>query len=161
MTRSLTAGEIATVKSRITPARTGRDRLDRVEEVFGLRDMLLDYVTETPRLPHYLFDALRADYGSVGERRLWRVLSWLVARGKVVRVGGTMTSKGGYVLSQVGGAETADEIQSRRRLKLCARGKCYRCKLRIKSGPYCTTCALALRAEGERRRAAARRLRDA
>jgi hypothetical protein len=52
-------------------------------------DRRTPYSTET--------DAIRDDYGSVGERRLWRALTWLVANGKAVRVGPSGKSEG-YVL---------------------------------------------------------------
>lgn len=42
------------------------------------------------RYPHRatdVFDALTSDWGEVTDRRLWRVLWWLLSRGFVVRVG--------------------------------------------------------------------------
>jgi hypothetical protein len=60
---------------------------DRFAETHALRRSMLNYVTSHPRSAGRIFTLLRAEWGEVGERRLWRVLRWLLAQGAIVRVG--------------------------------------------------------------------------
>ncbi len=67
-----------------SPAPTvGRSRW---EDTTCLREIMLSHVsTRQPKHPHEIFEAVVNDYGSCGERRLWRALAWLLEQRQVVR----------------------------------------------------------------------------
>jgi hypothetical protein len=66
-------------------------------ETDAVRASVLQQIGRRPRRAAEIFVAVRDDYGSVGERRLWRAIEWLVANGKAARVGPSGKSEG-YVL---------------------------------------------------------------
>ncbi len=70
---------------------------DVESETRALRESLLSYVTKRPRSAVRLFQLLTDEWGSVGERRLWRCLRWLIDQGAVV-VCGRMRSSATYTL---------------------------------------------------------------
>jgi hypothetical protein len=123
-----------------------RDRLDRSAETFALRDMMLGYVTRYPQPAADLFAQVRDDYGSVGDRRLWRCLAWLLASGKITRI-----DESGYTRNREA-VETEAEAMARDRLELCADGLCYECRTPVETGPRCLRCFRANHAAAARRR---------
>ena len=57
-------------------------------ETHALRESMLERLhPRRPMSPVRLFAALRDEWGSLGERRLWRVLCWLTGVGLVARDG--------------------------------------------------------------------------
>lgn len=68
-------------------------------ETLGIRESVLSYTTTRPRSAERIFGLVRAEWGEIGERRLWRILNWLVGRGAIVRVGQRHCSDG-YVLGR-------------------------------------------------------------
>jgi len=66
-------------------------------EAAALRADMLKHVTRRPRSAARLFDLVRQEWGELGERRLWRTLQWLMARGDITRVSKT----DGYIRGQV------------------------------------------------------------
>lgn len=63
-----------------------------------IREILLDHVSQRPRLATRLFEELRADFGAIHERRMWRALDWLIRAG-LVRVVGRLHQQARYVRS--------------------------------------------------------------
>ncbi len=59
-----------------------------MSETAALRETMLEVTPSRDVVrASRLFELLRDQWGSVCERRLWRALAWLVARGRLVRVG--------------------------------------------------------------------------
>lgn len=118
-----------------------------IGETFAFRDVLLEQVHATrPRLPSELSVRLQHEWGSFTQRSLYRALLWLVSRGKIERVGVRMACvDGGYVRTAHGGAETAEDLEARRRIDLAGEHRCYRCARKIRRrkpyhGRYCRVC---------------------
>lgn len=56
-------------------------------ETWLLRDALRDALSpRVPRTAPQLFERVRAEYGHVDERRMWRYIDWLLVRGIAVRL---------------------------------------------------------------------------
>ncbi len=61
-----------------------RATAERYLETAALRDAVWQQLSlRYPLMPHQLFERLRADWGSLGERRLWRALRWNAQRERV------------------------------------------------------------------------------
>ena len=75
----------------------------RRAETAMLRELLLEHVGRVPAAAARLFARVREDFGTVGERRLWRVLRLHVERGAVRAIeprygrDGTRHGSAGYV----------------------------------------------------------------
>jgi hypothetical protein len=75
--------------------------VQRADEFAALADTMLTKIgSHTPRSPREIFAAVRADYGSVGERRLWRCLRRLVETGSIRRIAANASCDIGYVLAR-------------------------------------------------------------
>jgi len=95
-------------------------------ETFAIRDSLLALAGRHPIPAAVLFERLRDEWGTLCERRLWRAINWLVAHGKLQRVGDRYHSEG-YV--RVPDAAMAPgEADRRERLELNEERRCYDCK---------------------------------
>lgn len=126
----------------------------RNPESWSLRDALRDLIPEarrgniSDRYPHRatdLFEALTSDWGSVGQRRLWRTLWWLLARGFVVRVG---TAHNGSSYARGYAPETPWDNAERTLVALKESRRCFDCRDRLDPqrpdwcGPRCAQCEL-------------------
>lgn len=123
-------------------------------DTWALRDDMLAVLTREPKQFLEIWTTLQDGWGTINERTAWRVLQWLISRGKAERMG-TPRSSGdkspsGYRLTKHGGCETEGDRRERRLLWLDARGRCRSCELkrkRVMNG-LCIECK---RYEGRRR----------
>ena len=67
--------------------RFGAPRAQRRPRFLVLCAVMLEHIHRHEQTAAEIFSAVRGDYGTCGERRLWRALTHLVASGQVVRRG--------------------------------------------------------------------------
>lgn len=84
-------------------------------ETIGIRESVLSYTTTRPRSAERIFGLVRQEWGEIGERRLWRILEWLIGRGAVRRIGDRYHGEG-YVL---GAAVPLESKRSRSTCGVC------------------------------------------
>lgn len=123
-------------------------------DTWALRDDMLAVLTREPKQFLEIWTTLQDSWGSINERTAWRVLQWLISRGKAERVG-TPRSSGdrspsGYRRTKHGGCETEKDRRERKLLQLRDRRRCRDCEAK-RGLDRIGRCIQCRRIEGRRR----------